>query len=65
MKCAQRVHYTRAAFTRRVIDVLHAHTANECAGCVRATGWLWIYFRVASNTVRGKVGSSTSTFNIT
>ena len=38
-KCNMRVEYTREDFTRRVVDVLHGHTANECAGFVRVTGW--------------------------
>ena len=40
MKCNRRVHNTRVAFIRSVLETLHGHTAHECAGCVRATGWM-------------------------
>jgi len=40
MKCNRRVHNTRAAFIRSVLETLHGHTAHECAGCVRVTGWM-------------------------
>lgn len=40
MKCNRRVRDVRANFIPRVLEVLHGHTPNECAGCVRHTGWV-------------------------
>jgi hypothetical protein len=40
MKCNRHVHHVRATFIQNVVGVLHGHTADECAGCVRVTGWM-------------------------